>query len=183
MKRIAVDPITYVYFALLLMFIPIRWLIAWVIAVLFHEFCHLIAVKLCGGNVLGVSIGVGGINMVCDALSRRCRFISVLCGPLGGLLLLLLSRYIPRIAICSWILSVYNLLPLLPLDGGRALRLLIDRDSVYFKAERIILVFLTVFVFVLTIKNRLGILPLMVVIVLWIRNRKRPCNVPAFKVQ
>ena len=53
--------------------------------------------------------------------------VCILAGPLGGLSLLLLCRRFPRVAICGMLQSVYNVLPIYPLDGGRALRGILGR--------------------------------------------------------
>ncbi len=108
--------------ALLVLILPLRWLGAAVLAGLFHELCHLAAVKLLGGRVTDVSLGPQGAVIVAQPMSRGRELVCILAGPLGGLLLLPLVGILPRTAICSALLSAYNLLPVYPLDGGRALR-------------------------------------------------------------
>ena len=73
---------TYIYLAILLLAIPVRWVCSWVVAVACHEFCHWLAVKLCKGNVFSLEIGLNGADMQCSNMTDRCRLFSVLCGPL-----------------------------------------------------------------------------------------------------
>lgn len=47
--------------------------------------------------------------------------ICALAGPAGSIALLLLAEYMPKVAICGMVQGIYNLLPVYPLDGGRAL--------------------------------------------------------------
>ena len=137
-NKIDIRPSTYIYIVLLLFLIPLKWLFAWLVAAIFHEICHWLAVKLCGGVIHKITVGVGGARMECGPMTNMKKLISVLSGPLGGLVLLLFARWIPRIALCSWFLSMYNLLPLLPLDGGRALEVLLGEKV--FTLQKIFLI-------------------------------------------
>jgi len=181
--KIVIKPNTYLYLAILLLLIPLPWLISWLIAVFFHEFCHWLGVKLGGGSVLQLTVGLSGANMESTAMSERQRLLAVLSGPAGGLLLLLLARWFPKIAICSWLLSMYNLLPVLPLDGGRALQILLRRDRVFCTVERVLLFCLTLLAVYSAFFLKFGILPIMIISILWLKNRKSPCKEMICKVQ
>ena len=102
---ITIRPQIYIFLAVLLLFIPFSWLSAWLIAVIFHELCHIGAVYISGGKILSVTIGTNGICMDSTPLTEGKRLFSILCGPLGGLFPVVLSRYFPRLAICCWILT------------------------------------------------------------------------------
>ena len=54
---------TYIYLVLLLFLVPLPWLLAWLVAVAFHEVCHWVAVNLCGGEIYRLTVGIGGANM------------------------------------------------------------------------------------------------------------------------
>ncbi len=173
---ISVRPQVYIFMVLLLLLVPLPWLSAWLVAVLFHELCHICAVYLSGGKILGATIGANGICMDSTPLTEGKRLVSILCGPLGGLLPVLLGKWFPRVAICCWVLSVYNLLPFLPLDGGRALQMLIKNEKHYTWLERFCLGILTVLALYGTLFYRLGFLPIIIVGLFWVRNRKFPCK-------
>lgn len=108
--------------ALMILVLPIQWVLAAILAALFHELCHYVTVRLCGGSVCCVHAGVFGARMQVQGLTVKGEFMSALAGPLGSLLLLFFAKWLPRTAVCAGFQGLYNLLPVYPMDGGRVLR-------------------------------------------------------------
>lgn len=173
--------------ALMLLVLPIQWIIAAVIAAAVHEGYHALAVVLCGGEITGFSVRDGGASMTVAGLSRSRELICALAGPLGGLTLLLLARHFPRIALCAAVHSVYNLLPLYPLDGGRALRCIAlltapaSAQRICSLFGRISLAGITLLALYCTFFLKLGLLPLVTAAVICFG--KSPCKEDVLAVQ
>ena len=106
--------------------LPLRWVTAAVGAALFHELCHLLALRLCGEQVQFIRFGAKGAIIHAHALSPGKALLCTLAGPLGALLLLLLARWFPRLSLCAAVQSAYNLLPVSGLDGGHALHYILS---------------------------------------------------------
>ncbi|HJB12924.1 MAG TPA: peptidase M50 [Candidatus Oscillibacter excrementigallinarum] len=98
-------------------------------AALLHELGHLAVLGLLGGRVTGLRISVFGAELTTDAarLSYPREIAAVLAGPGVNLLcgLLLAGHHAWVAAGAHLSLCLFNLLPVRPLDGGRALYLLI----------------------------------------------------------
>lgn len=112
--------------ALMLLVLPLRWIVAAVAAAGFHELCHICAIYLCGGKIGKFRLYGSGAKLALPEMSRGREALCALAGPIGGLSLLLFSRWMPRLAICALLQSLYNLLPIYPLDGGRTLQCLLS---------------------------------------------------------
>ena len=179
--KIHIKAVTYIYIVMLLFLVPLKWLFAWLFAAGFHEVCHWIAVKLCGGEIYSITIGLSGAKMECGPMTKMKRLFAVLLGPFGGLFLVLFARWIPRVALCSWFLSLFNLLPLLQLDGGRALEILLGEKALIL--QKIFLIVLSVVAIYVSVILRLGLLPLGIIVVLWLKSRNSPCKPGSCKVQ
>ena len=114
--------------AFLLIALPLPWFLSAILAALWHELCHMLAVWICGGSVSRICFGVTGIQMNARLRNRKREVLSVLAGPAGSLLLCSLFSWQPRLAVCGLIHGSYNLLPIRPLDGGRLLGFLLEQD-------------------------------------------------------
>ena len=120
--RVRIAPVVYVTLALSLLIVPLRWLFAAILAAAIHELFHMLVLQVFKRRVYSAEIGFGGVILHTEPMLPHEELICALAGPLGGLALLLVSRWIPRIALCAAFQSLYNLLPVYPSDGGRALR-------------------------------------------------------------
>ena len=120
-----ITAVSWILGAVLLLAVPINWLLAAATAAVFHELAHGAAVLLLGGKIHGLKILPDGIRMETSPMTAWQEILCSLAGPLGSLLLVLLGTHTPRIALCALVQGCYNLLPVYPLDGGRALRCLL----------------------------------------------------------
>lgn len=111
-----------VLLALLLLVLPLPWILAAVVAAAVHECGHALAIRLLSDKKAGIHIGTTGAKMDLPVMSQGREVVCALAGPMAGLCLLLFARWMPRVAICALIQTAYNLLPIFPFDGGRALQ-------------------------------------------------------------
>ncbi len=111
----------------MLLFLPLRWCFSLVLASAVHELFHITAVLLCGCRIHHMDIRFGGAVIEAEPMTGCRELLCILAGPLGSLLLVLLYRYFPGIAVCALVQTGFNLLPLPHLDGGRALRCILAR--------------------------------------------------------
>ncbi len=111
----------FLLLAAMLLLLPLPWLLAAVLAAVYHELWHYMAIRLLTREKASVHVFSFGARMPIPPMHRSKELICALAGPLGGLSLLLFAKYMPRTAICAAFQSLYNLLPVYPLDGGRAL--------------------------------------------------------------
>ena len=180
---ISVSADFYIAMAAGVLLLPLPWISAWLFSALFHELCHYIAVRICGYTVSGIRISLKGVFMETEALSAANEAICAYAGPIGALVLLLLARRFPRVAVCTIVQSLYNLLPVFPLDGGRGVGCILrnvlgdERGKQAFVIVEgfvlLALLFLALFAY---IKLGLGLLPVLAVIFIIVKNKK--INIP-----
>lgn len=93
-----------------------------------HELGHLAALRALGARILGLRVGVFGAVLETDqsGLSYGRELAAVLAGPVANLLgaALLTAGGFETAAGAHLVLGAFNLLPMRPLDGGRACYLL-----------------------------------------------------------
>ncbi len=124
---IYIDDRTYLYWVLLLLLLPLKWLITGFIAAVFHELCHMAAVCLAGGRVTGLRIRPLGIVMNVEGIRGFREALCALAGPAGSLVLVLFIRPFPMLGLCGLIQGVFNLIPVYPMDGGRILHVIMRK--------------------------------------------------------
>lgn len=161
---------------ILLLLLPLRWLIASLIAALIHELGHYTAVYIFGGTVHKFNINASGAIMKASGLNKAEEFISLFAGPLAGFIPMIAFRTFPTIALCGMVQSLYNLLPISPLDGGKMLNLLIcefgGSDRCFHRIENLVLIVLGLLCVYIFFHYRVSLFLFLVVLVF----RKTPCK-------
>ena len=111
-------------------------------SVVAHELCHALVARRLGIPVRGITLFIfGGIATIArEARKPAHEILIAIAGPACSLALFLTLFFLQRLLLPYWVvgsrvvlylslanlfLTVFNLLPALPLDGGRALRALI----------------------------------------------------------
>ena len=111
--------------AFMLLTVPFRWLTAMILAAALHELAHLLAIRLLTGNRSVFRLFSSGARLQLPEMSCKKELLCALAGPMSGFALLGLARWAPRLALCGCVQSFYNLLPVYPMDGGRAIQCLL----------------------------------------------------------
>lgn len=192
MRNIRIDAAAFLWSAVMILILPLRWLLAAFLAAMFHELCHYLALRMVGCRPLSFTFRSTGAVMEIPPLSPGKELFCALAGPVGGLLLICFSRYMPMVALCALAQNLFNLLPIYPLDGGRALRCVVmllhpgkSVDPLCKRVSALCIGVLTLFTALLLLRYQLGAVPVLSLAVLWMRAlpRKIPCKTASQRLQ
>lgn len=126
--RWVVSPSFYVFWAIVCLLDTQNVLPVFVLAAVIHELGHAAAIVCLGGRITCIRLHAAGAVIVQGKLlsdTREC--LVSLAGPVAGLLAAMLFAFWrhPMDAGANLVLSLFNILPILPLDGGAAVRSLL----------------------------------------------------------
>ena len=125
------DPLTVAAFGAALYFLDVRTIAALAAAAAVHELGHLICLRLLGLRIKGIRAEAQGFCIdYTGETTRLGHAAAALAGPAAGLVCAFAFSALSNITAAGWfgltagislLLSLFNLLPVLPLDGGRIL--------------------------------------------------------------
>ena len=112
----------YLSAAIGVLLLPLKWLLCAFLAASFHELGHLIALWICNVPVHSIRIGMFGAGISTGSLTEAQELICAISGPVFSLSLLAFAGYLPVLSLLGLIQGLFNLIPILPMDGGRVAR-------------------------------------------------------------
>jgi stage IV sporulation protein FB len=128
--KVVVSPGALLIIAAAICFLDTDMLICLALSVFCHEAGHFLALKLFHTPVRSLSVTITGLSAVCDRteLTYGAEALCVLAGPLFGALLAFSAAAAGYnlLAGVSMLLTLFNLIPVYPLDGGRLLELIMS---------------------------------------------------------
>lgn len=178
--------------ALMFLIFPLKLVLSWFIAALIHEICHYSMLAFFKIPVYSVIVGMDGALMNTGPMRYKEEFLCSISGPIGGLLTLFFVRQFPLIALCSIMQSIYNLLPIYPLDGGRAVRCLLVGlikeplgSNIHRGIETVTIILMCVACFAATFIWNFGCIPLIAAMILFFKSKtvKTACKQRLQRVQ
>lgn len=192
MPRFRIEGSVCVWAVICIFILPLRCLIAMILATAVHEFGHYILLRLMKVPVFQIRIGAGGMVMESGAMTSGEELLCALGGPAAGLILLFFARWLPMTALLAAAQSIFNLLPVYPLDGGRILHAAASilfgehrRWVICHFVERVAVLCLVILCAAGTFLLKLGIIPLVLAALLVVKvvSRKIPCKTGPLAVQ
>ncbi len=106
-------------------FVPALWVFSWCLAVLIHELCHYVVLRIFQIEVTSVTFSCFGATMLTGMMEMNTEIFCALAGPVGSFILVTLYRITPVVSICAFFHLLFNLLPIYPFDGGRVVNAVI----------------------------------------------------------
>jgi len=181
-KVIRFDDRIWLFWAILVLLLPLEWLAAAAFSAVVHEICHVILIRLLGGNICRITVKPFGAVIDTMPMDTFREMLSAAAGPAGSILLSFCMFRFPILGICALVQGLFNCLPVYPLDGGRIVRCLLEltissgADKIFRWIEGIVLIFLFGMSVYLAQRFSLGFFPVFFCIFVIVKAllRKRP---------
>lgn len=131
--NIKISPITYLFYALMLLISHDRTIVAGVSAVLIHESAHLAVIALCGCQINRIDVTPIGLSIQRIGITSHLQDVAIhIAGPMANLAVAGLfaiacqnTDLLPVSA--NLFFGLLNLIPIETLDGGKVLSALLAR--------------------------------------------------------
>ena len=118
-NTIQISPVVYLHLALLLLILPIQYIVCFLLAGLIHEMGHFVALKIMKVPIYQFCVTVSGAVIETGETTALQELLCSIAGPFAGMMTCMLGSIFPLLAVCAFVQTAYNLIPLYPLDGGR----------------------------------------------------------------
>ena len=157
-----------IYLACLFFLMPLQLVLSWLLSAFIHELFHYIAIRRLRIPVYRLSIGMSGAIMESAPLTCREEIFCAAAGPVGGIVLFFLAKWLPYVALFGLLQSAFNLFPIYPLDGGRILWAILRHyfgghaERIYLTIEIVIMLLFIILIFCIFRSYRLTIAAAMI---------------------
>jgi Zn-dependent protease len=112
----------WIVLGLAVLLLPLRVLMGIILAAAIHELGHLTAMYFLGVPVLGINLHLGGARIKAGPMEPGTEILCALVGPVAGAVTIFAWKWYPELALAGLVQTVFNLIPIYPLDGGRVAR-------------------------------------------------------------
>ena len=122
MGRVRMEGGVWIVLGLAVLLLPLRVLLGIILAAAVHELGHLAAMYFRGVPVLGFVLRPDGARIEAGPMEPVEEILCALAGPVAGTLVIFAWKWFPELALAGLVQTVFNLIPIYPLDGGRVAR-------------------------------------------------------------
>lgn len=126
LKRIDISPAFVAFLCAYYYFDPLKTFVPFLISAALHETGHLAALFCCRVKIHSIKVRMSGAQIVTEPIPYFKELLVTISGPaVNFALFLIFQSKDPLMAFLNFCLVGYNLLPVYPLDGGRAINALL----------------------------------------------------------